>query len=53
MLTLIAYRFLLGGVLPPLSYLTRMDHFLLASTFLVLVAIIQVAATTTQGIGFS
>jgi hypothetical protein len=46
MLTLIAYRFLLGGVLPPLSYLTRMDHFLLASTLLVLVAIIQVATTT-------
>jgi hypothetical protein len=46
MLTLIAYRFLLGGVLPPLSYLTRMDHFLLASTLIVLVALIQVAYTT-------
>jgi hypothetical protein len=46
MLTLIAYRFLLGGDLPQLSYLTRMDHFLIASTLLVLLAVIQVAFTT-------
>jgi len=50
MLTLIAYRFLLGQVLPPLSYLTRMDYFLLGSTLLVLVAIIQVALTTHQNV---
>lgn len=46
MLTLIAYRFLLDRVLPPLSYLTRMDHFLLGSTLLLLVVILQVAVTT-------
>lgn len=46
MLTLIAYRFLLGGVLPHLSYLTRMDYFLIGSTLLVLITVIQVAVTT-------
>jgi hypothetical protein len=46
MLTLIAYRFLLGQVLPPLSYLTRMDHFLLGSTLLVLLGLIEVIAST-------
>ncbi len=46
MLTLIAYRFLLGQVLPPLSYLTRMDHFLLGSTLLLLVVLVEVATTT-------
>jgi len=42
MLTLIAYRFLLGGVLPPVSYLTRMDWFLLGSTALVFLSLIGV-----------
>jgi hypothetical protein len=46
MLTLIAYRFLLGGDLPQLAYLTRLDHFLIASTLLVLLTVIQVAWTT-------
>lgn len=46
MLTLIAYRFLLGGDLPQLAYLTRMDHFLIAATLLVLLTVIQVAYTT-------
>lgn len=46
MLTLIAYRFLLGGVLPKLSYLTRMDYFLIGATLLVFIAVIQVAVTT-------
>ena len=46
MLTLIAYRFLLAQMLPRLSYLTRMDFFLIGSTLLVLLAVIQVAATT-------
>ncbi len=46
MLTLIAYRFLLGQMLPPLSYLTRMDHFLLGSTCLVFAAIVEVAAAS-------
>lgn len=46
MLTLIAYRFLLDGSLPELSYLTRMDYFLIGSTLLVLITIIQVVITT-------
>lgn len=47
MLTLIAYRFLLGGVLPRLSYLTRMDFFLTGATVLVLLSVVQVVWTTT------
>jgi Neurotransmitter-gated ion-channel ligand binding domain/Neurotransmitter-gated ion-channel transmembrane region len=46
MLTLIAYRFLLAQMLPRLSYLTLMDYFLIGSTLLVLLAVIEVAATT-------
>ena len=46
MLTLIAYRFVLEGTLPRLSYLTRMDYFLIGSTLLVLITVIQVAVTT-------
>jgi hypothetical protein len=41
--TLIAYRFLLAGLIPRLPYMTRMDYFTLGSTlivFLVLVAVI-------------
>jgi len=45
MLTLVAYRFLLGQKLPPVSYLTRLDYFLLGSTVLVFGALIQVALT--------
>jgi len=48
MLTLVAYRFLLGQKLPPVSYLTRLDYFLLGSTILVFVALIQVALTSTM-----
>ncbi len=46
MLTLVAYRFLLGQSLPPVSYLTRLDYFLLGSTILVFVSLIQVASTS-------
>ena len=50
MLTLVAYRFLLGQSLPPVSYLTRLDYFLLGATILVFIALIQVALTSaTQG----
>jgi hypothetical protein len=49
MLTLIAYRFLLGAMLPRLSYLTRMDYFLIGSTLLVLITVVQVAVTTACG----
>jgi len=45
MLTLVAYRFLLGQKLPPVSYLTRLDYFLLGSTVLVFAALIEVALT--------
>ncbi len=45
MLTLVAYRFLLGQNLPPVSYLTRLDYFLLGATILVFAALIQVALT--------
>ncbi len=45
MLTLIAYRFLLGNFLPKISYLTRMDLFLLGSSFLVFGVLIQTAIT--------
>jgi hypothetical protein len=46
MLTLVAYRFLLGQSLPPVSYLTRLDYFLLGATILVFVSLIQVALTS-------
>ena len=46
MLTLVADRFLLGQSLPPVSYLTRLDYFLLGATVLVFVALIQVALTS-------
>lgn len=46
MLTLIAYRFLLGAILPRLSYLTRMDFFLVGSTLLVLIGVVEVTITT-------
>jgi hypothetical protein len=51
MLTLVAYRFLLGQLLPPVSYLTRLDYFLLGSTFLVFATLIQVAMTSTMAEG--
>ena len=53
MLTLIAYRFLLGQSLPPVSYLTRLDYFLLGCTLLVFAALVEVAATgamTSRGV---
>jgi len=51
MLTLVAYRFLLGQSLPPVSYLTRLDYFLLGATILVFVALIQVALTSATQAG--
>ena len=45
MLTLIAYRFLLGNLLPKISYLTRMDYFLFGSTFLVFAVLVETAIT--------
>jgi hypothetical protein len=46
MLTLIAYRFAVGAFLPRISYLTRLDVFILASTFLVYCSLIQVVVTS-------
>jgi hypothetical protein len=46
MLTVIAYRFALGSMVPKLPYLTRLDWFLLGATFLVLLALVAVAATS-------
>jgi cadmium resistance protein CadD (predicted permease) len=46
MLTLIAYRFLLGQDLPKVPYLTRLDLFLIGSTVLVFAALVEVAVTT-------
>jgi hypothetical protein len=51
MLTLVAYRFLLGQSLPPVSYLTRLDYFLLGATILVFVALIEVALTSSMNAG--
>jgi hypothetical protein len=51
MLTLVAYRFLLDQSLPPVSYLTRLDHFLLGATLLVFVALVQVTLTSAMNDG--
>lgn len=45
MLTLIAYRFSFDGQLPRVGYLTRMDSFMLGSTILVLLSLVEVAVT--------
>ena len=46
MLTLIAYRFALGRLVPNLPYLTRFDFFTLGSTVLIFLVLTVVAATT-------
>jgi VIT1/CCC1 family predicted Fe2+/Mn2+ transporter len=45
MLTLIAYRFALGGLIPKVSYFTRMDSFITASTLLVFLALLVAILT--------
>ncbi|MHC4126665.1 MAG: hypothetical protein ACYTE6_06320 [Planctomycetota bacterium] len=45
MLTLIAYRFMMGGLLPKVSYLTRMDLFILLATVLVFLTLVETAMT--------
>jgi hypothetical protein len=47
MLTLIAYRFAMGGSLPKVDYMTRLDFFILGATVLVYVTLLQ--AVTTSG----
>jgi hypothetical protein len=44
MLTLIAYRFALGRLVPNLTYLTRFDYFMLGSTILIFLMMMVVAA---------
>jgi hypothetical protein len=46
MLTLIAYRFTVDLLVPRVSYLTRLDMFILGSTFLVFFALIQALVTS-------
>jgi hypothetical protein len=41
-LTLIAYRFLLGAIVPRISYLTRLDIFILGATILVFLGLVEV-----------
>ncbi len=45
MLTLIAYRFSVGGEVPRIPYMTRLDTFILASTTLVFISLVQVMIT--------
>jgi hypothetical protein len=46
MLTLIAYRFSADTILPRLSYLTSLDYFILASTILVFLSLVQNLTTS-------
>lgn len=46
MLTLIAYRFAIGNDVPKLPYLTLLDAFILVSTGIVFLALIEVVLTT-------
>ena len=45
MLTMIAYRFALAGMIPRLATLTSLDYFVLASTLMVFLAMIEVVYT--------
>jgi len=45
-LTMIAYRFAIGGMLPRLNFLTSMDYFVMASTMIVFLALLEVVYTT-------
>ncbi len=46
MLTLIAYRFAVGTDLPRISYMTRLDYFILGATFLVFASLLEVMITS-------
>jgi hypothetical protein len=45
MLTMIAYRFALAGLLPRLPFLTTMDFFVIASTIMVFLSMVEVIYT--------
>jgi hypothetical protein len=49
MLTLIAYRFAMSSVLPPIAYLTRLDIFMIGSSVLVFMALSVAVAVTYLG----
>ncbi len=44
-LTLIAYRFLLGSLVPRVSYLTRLDVFIMGATILVFMGMVEAVAS--------
>jgi hypothetical protein len=46
MLTLIAFLFASGKMLPELSYFTQLDYFIIGSTILVFLALVQSLTTT-------
>ena len=46
MLTMIAYRFTLAGMMPKLAFLTNLDYFVLASTLMVFLAMLEVVYTS-------
>ena len=46
MLTLIAYRFAMSSVLPPIAYLTRLDSFMIGASILVFAALATAVAVT-------
>lgn len=46
MLTLIAYRFSIGELVPKVSYLTRLDYFTLGSTLMIFLALLLVIITS-------
>jgi hypothetical protein len=44
-IALIAFRFMLGGLIPRLSYMTRLNYFTLGSTILVFLTLVEVIIT--------
>ena len=48
-LTLVAYRFMLGNLVPRVSYFTRLDIFILGATVLVFMALIEAVVTGSLG----
>lgn len=46
MLTLIAFQFAMGNLLPRVNYFTRMDQFILGSTILVFLALVEALTTS-------
>jgi hypothetical protein len=46
MLTMIAYQFTLSNLIPPVSYLTRLDTFILGSNVIVFIALLEAILTS-------